>query len=49
MTPFKIYRGKKADENLIGYLYLDTIIAIHGNPEVICKPRNGEKPWVIVK
>lgn len=47
---YSIYRGKKDKENLIGYLPLDVIKAIHGGSiEMVCKPRNGEKPFVIVK
>lgn len=47
---YEIYRGTKSAENLIGYLHLSTISAIHHkNILVICKSRNGEKPFVIVK
>jgi hypothetical protein len=46
---YEIYRGTKSAENLIGYLHLSTISAIHHNNIImICKPRNGEKPYVLV-
>ena len=47
---YSIYREKRADGHIIGHLPLSLIKEIHGDGiKMICKPRNGEKPFVIVK